>query len=214
MLPFNLGQRSGVLRILCLGAHCDDIEIGGGGTIMRLSEEYETRIKWFVFTSTPERAAEAKKSAGYFLQSSRAKEVIVKDFKDGVLPQAIDEVKGLFENLKEFTPDIIFTHYRNDLHQDHRLLAELTWNTFRDHLILEYEIPKYDGDLGHPNLFVPLDQRLADKKAQAILDNFPSQNSKQWFDKETFLALMRIRGLECASKTRYAEAFYLRKSIV
>jgi LmbE family N-acetylglucosaminyl deacetylase len=182
---------------------------------MRLQEEYKIQeIKWFVFTSTDERSLEGGKSAKYFLKNFNKKEVLIKNFKDGLLPQAVEEVKTFFEELKDFQPDVIFTHYRQDLHQDHNLLSKLTWNTFRDHLILEYEIPKYDGDLGHPNFFVSLNASLAERKVQAILDYFPSQGSKQWFDRETFFALMRIRGLECAAKTRYAEAFYLRKSIL
>jgi len=215
MLPFKLGNRQDGLRLLCLGAHCDDIEIGCGGTILRLSEEYKNlQLKWVVFSSTPERSKEAKKSAEHFLETFSKKEVIIRNFKDGFLPYVAEEVKTFFEALKEFQPDIVFTHYRNDLHQDHRLLSELTWNTFRDHLILEYEIPKYDGDLGHPNFFVPLEAEVVENKVQSILDYFPSQASKQWFDEETFFSLMRIRGLECASKTRYAEAFYIRKSMV
>ena len=215
MLPLNLGHRQNGLRVLCLGAHCDDIEIGCGGTIMRLNEEYKTQqVKWIVFTSTPERNIEAEKSAEYFLKNVTNKEVVIKDFKDGYLPSVAEKVKVLLEELKEFRPDIIFTHCRHDLHQDHRVVSELTWNTFRDHMILEYEIPKYDGDLGHPNLFVPLEASHAEKKVHTILSYFPSQVSKQWFDRETFFALLRIRGLESASKSRYAEAFYLRKSIL
>ena len=215
MLPLKLGNRQEGLRLLFLGAHCDDIEIGCGGTILRLSNEYKIQeVKWIVFTSTSERSIEAKKSAGYFLENYNDKEVVIKNFKDGFLPVAGAEVKNYFEELKQIKPDIIFTHYRNDLHQDHRFLSELTWNTFRDHLILEYEIPKYDGDLDHPNFFVPLENTLAEKKIETIVDCYPSQRSKQWFDKETFYALMRIRGLECATKTRYAEAFYVRKSIL
>jgi LmbE family N-acetylglucosaminyl deacetylase len=215
MLPVRLGNRQDGLRLLLIGAHCDDIEIGCGGTLFRLSDEYKIEeAKWIVFTSTPERSIEAKKSAGYFLQKFSTHEVVIKNFKDGFLPVTGEEVKNYFEDLKHFKPDVIFTHYRHDLHQDHRFLCELTWNTFRDHLILEYEIPKYDGDLDHPNFFVPLDSALVEKKIEAIVECFPSQRSKQWFDRETFYALMRIRGLECASNTRYAEAFYVRKSIL
>jgi LmbE family N-acetylglucosaminyl deacetylase len=123
-------------------------------------------------------------------------------------------VKNIFEDLKSFKPDIIFTHFRHDLHQDHRFICDLTWNTFRDHFILEYEIPKYDGDLGSPNFFIPLDNILAGKKIEALLLYFQSQSSKHWFDKETFFSLMRIRGLESVSKSRYAEGFYLRKAVL
>jgi len=182
---------------------------------MRRSEEYTTQqVKWLVFTSTDKRAVEAKTSAEYFLQKCKKKEVVIKNFRDGFLPYAAEEVKNSFEELKSFQPDIVFTHCRHDLHQDHRVVCELTWNTFRNHLIFEYEIPKYDGDLGSPNCFVPLEGAVAEKKVQAIMDYYGSQAGKQWFDKETFFSLMRIRGLEAASETRYAEAFYLRKSIL
>ncbi len=215
MLSVKLEGRAEGHRILYLGAHCDDIEIGCGGTIMRLSEEYTTQqVKWFVFTSTEKRAVEARTSAEYFLQKCKKKEIVIKNFKDGFLPYEGAAVKNSFEELKSFQPDIVFTHCRHDLHQDHRVVCELTWNTFRDHLIFEYEIPKYDGDLGSPNCFVPLEGNIVEKKVQAIVDYYGSQASKQWFDKETFLSIMRIRGLESASKTRYAEAFYVKKCIL
>ena len=213
MLPLKLQREEG-LRILCLGAHCDDIEIGCGGTVMRLSEEYtELRIKWVVFTSDAERGMEARKSADHFLHNIRAKDVVVLDFRDGFLPYEAVAVKNYFEELKIFQPDIIFTHFRHDLHQDHRLICDLTWNTFRDHLILEYEIPKYDGDLGNPNFFIPLEREVADKKIDALQHYYPSQSGRHWFDKETFFSIMRIRGLESVSKSRYAEGFYLRKAV-
>ena len=215
MLTGKLAGRAEGLRILYLGAHCDDIEIGCGGTIMRMSEEYTTQqVKWLVFTSTDTRAVEARTSAEYFLQKCKKKEIVIKNFRDGFLPYEADAVKHVFEELKSFQPDIIFTHCRHDLHQDHRVVCELTWNTFRNHLIFEYEIPKYEGDLGSPNCFVPLEGAVAEKKVQAIVENYGSQASKQWFDKETFFSIMRIRGLESASKTRYAEAFYVRKFIL
>ena len=215
MLPGKLADRAEGLRILYLGAHCDDIEIGCGGTIMRMSEEYTTQqVKWLVFTSTDTRAVEARTSAEYFLQKCKKKEIVIKNFRDGFLPYEAEAVKHVFEELKSFQPDIVFTHCRHDMHQDHRVVCELTWNTFRDHLIFEYEIPKYEGDLGSPNCFVPLEETVAEKKVQAIVDNYGSQASKQWFDKETFFSIMRIRGLESASKTRYAEAFYVRKFIL
>jgi LmbE family N-acetylglucosaminyl deacetylase len=215
MLSVKLEGRPEGLRILYLGAHCDDIEIGCGGTIMKLNETYTTQqVKWVVFTSTDKRAVEARTSAEYFLQKCNKKEIVVKSFRDGFLPYEGEKVKNLFEELKNFNPDIVFTHCRHDLHQDHRLVCDLTWNTFRDHLIFEYEIPKYDGDLGSPNCYVPLEGAVAEKKVQAIMDYYGSQASKQWFDGETFFSLMRIRGLVSASKTRYAEAFYLRKFIL
>ncbi|HEX8041191.1 MAG TPA: PIG-L deacetylase family protein [Chryseosolibacter sp.] len=213
MLPFTL-DRKGPLNLLFLGAHCDDIEIGCGGTVLRMANELDIKhVQWIVFTSTAERRAEADRCAEIFLQNVKSKSIIIKDFKDSVLPQQRVEVKNYFEALKAtYQPDVIFTHYRHDLHQDHRLINELTWNTFRDHLILEYEIQKYDGDIGNPCFFVPVGEDTAGQKVRAILKCFVSQSTKHWFDRETFLALMRIRGVESA--TRYAEAFYLRKAIL
>jgi LmbE family N-acetylglucosaminyl deacetylase len=212
MIPLALNKPEG-LNILCLGAHCDDIEIGCGGFILKLINTYPVRhIKWVVLTSNHLRAEEAKKSAAHFLMNANSKDITVMDFKDTILPQQLLAVKDVFEGVKaSYSPDIIFTHYRYDLHQDHRLVNDLTWNTFRDHFILEYEIQKYDGDLGNPGFFVPLDQAMAEQKVNALLEYFPSQSKRHWFDRETFYALMRIRGLECAS--RYAEAFYVRKAI-
>lgn len=213
MLPLKLQRQEG-LKILLLGAHCDDIEIGCGGTVMRLSEEYTAvKTKWVVFTSTPERGMEAGRCAEYFLHDMDEKEVVILNFRDGFLPYDAVAVKNVFEELKAFQPDIIFTHFRHDLHQDHRFICDLTWNTFRDHFILEYEIPKYDGDLGNPNFFVPIESRLAHKKVEALQQYYPSQSGRHWFDKETFFSLMRIRGMESVSKSRYAEGFYLRKAV-
>ena len=212
MLSVNFADRPEGLKVLCLGAHCDDIEIGCGGTLLQLANEYKIQqLKWLVFTSSDERGAEARRSAEYFVQKCKAKEIVIKKFKDGFLPYEGEQIKSLFEELKSFNPDLIFTHYRHDLHQDHRTICELTWNTFRNHLIVEYEIPKYDGDLGSPNWFVKIDEDIAQKKVSTIIDCFQSQASKQWFDKETFFALMRIRGIESASPSRYAEGFYVRK---
>lgn len=213
MLPFKLQTTRG-LKLTFLGAHCDDIEIGCGGTVLRLIAEYPIdHVQWIVFTSTAERQPEAEKSAAHFLEGIESRDIIIKNFKDTHLPQQAGEVKDYFEEVKKgFNPDIVFTHYREDLHQDHRLINELTWNTFRNHLILEYEIQKYDGDLGHPGLFVTLDERTTKRKVEALLKYYISQSSKHWFDSDTFLSLMRIRGLESAS--RYAEAFYMRKGVL
>ncbi|GET37298.1 PIG-L deacetylase family protein [Microseira wollei] len=202
-------------RVLCLGAHCDDIEIGCGGTVLKLIENYKNIIfYWVVFSSNQERAQEAIASANLFLKEAKAKTVIVKDFRDGFLPFYGIEVKEYFEQLKqEFSPDLILTHYRQDLHQDHRLISDLTWNTFRNHLILEYEIPKYDGDLGIPNFFVQIDESICRRKIQYILDAFKTQTNKQWFTEETFRSLLRIRGMESNSPSKYAEAFYCRKIV-
>lgn len=202
-------------RVLCLGAHCDDIEIGCGGTVLKLIENYKNvTFYWVVFSSNQERAQEAIASANLFLKEAKAKTVIVKDFRDGFLPFSGIEVKEYFEQLKQqFSPDLILTHYRQDLHQDHRLISDLTWNTFRNHLILEYEIPKYDGDLGIPNFFVQLDESICRRKIQYTLDAFKTQSNKQWFTEETFRSLLRIRGMESNSPSKYAEAFYCRKIV-
>src|SRR5260370_15667134 len=208
MLALNFPVKAGPLKILCLGAHSDDIEIGCGGTILRLfSNHNEAEIVWVVFGATNQREQEARTSAALFLSRVKKKKVVVKNFRDGFFPFEGTKIKECFEELKTTTPDIIFTHQRNDAHQDHRLLAELTWNTFRNHLILEYEIPKYDGDLGQPNLFVPLDREIYEQKVDYLMRAFATQRSKQWFDKDTFLGLMRLRGMECVSPPSHAEAF-------
>jgi LmbE family N-acetylglucosaminyl deacetylase len=201
------------LRLLCLGAHCDDIEIGCGGTILRLIESYpRVSVRWLVFASNPTRRAEASASAESFLQGVEERRVEVLAFRDGFFPYVGGEIKDVFEGLKaEPPPDIVFTHYRQDRHQDHRVISDLAWNTFRSHLILEYEIPKYDGDLGSPNFFVPLDEPVVARKIDTLLSTFQSQSGKQWFFDDTFRALLRLRGIECGASSRYAEAFYARK---
>jgi LmbE family N-acetylglucosaminyl deacetylase len=169
---------------------------------------------WVVFSADGKRRLEASKSAGLFLKSAKAKKVLIKDFRESFFPAEGPLIKELFEELKQrFDPDLIFTHYRHDLHQDHRVVSELTWNTFRNHLILEYEIPKYDGDMGSPNLFVQLDNRIMRQKIRHILDNFKTQRQKHWFTQDTFLSLMRLRGVESGG-SRYAEAFYCRKLVL
>lgn len=201
-------------RILCLGAHSDDIEIGCGGTVLRLAASYPgARFTWVVLSARGERRREAAASADRFLEGAEEKSVVLQEFRDGFFPYQGTEVKEYFEKLKaEATPDLILTHCRGDLHQDHRLVCELTWNTFRDHLILEYEIPKYDGDLGAPNLFVPLPRDVCEKKTSYILEHYSSQRGKGWFTEETFRALLRLRGVESRSSTGYAEGFYGRKT--
>jgi LmbE family N-acetylglucosaminyl deacetylase len=201
-------------RILALGAHADDIEIGCGGTILRLAAERRgLDVLWVVFASTPERAAEARGSAGAFLEGIASTKVIVRDYRDGFLPYSGAAVKDEFETLKRgFSPDLIFTHYRNDRHQDHRLISDLTWNTWRDHLILEYEIPKYDGDFGSPNFFAALAPTVVDRKIALLLGHFPSQAAKPWFTADLFAAVARIRGMECGAPDGFAEGFYGRKA--
>jgi LmbE family N-acetylglucosaminyl deacetylase len=207
---------AGVLRILCLGCHSDDIEIGCGGTILQLAaERQDCMFDWVVFSANGERATEAKCAAVQFVDPARLNGPILKTFPDGFMPFVGADLKNVFEGLKRQTsPDIIFTHNRSDAHQDHRLVAELTWNTFRDHLILEYEIPKYDGDLGRPGVFVPLSEKACERKVDLIVNTFRSQSEKRWFERETFLSLMRLRGMECNSPSGYAEAFYGRKLVL
>lgn len=215
MLSLTFEQTS-PLRILCLGAHSDDIEIGCGGTILKLIQRYpHLSVDWIVFGANhQQRVLEAEASAEAFLEGVAEKRIIVKGFRDSYFPHLGVEIKEFFEELKTTTPDLIFTHYRNDLHQDHRLLCELTWNTFRDHLILEYEIPKYDGDMGNPNLFVHLDEALCQRKIKNLIEHFQTQQNRHWFSEDTFLALLRLRGIESRSPHRYAEAFYCRKMIL
>jgi LmbE family N-acetylglucosaminyl deacetylase len=216
MIHLNLGGApGGALQILCLGCHSDDIEIGCGGTILRLAEQYpESVFHWVVFSAIGVREAEARHAAQLFA-GSRLKSLLPKTFQDGFMPYVGSEVKAVFEReLKQMSPDLIFTHSYKDAHQDHRLIAELTWNTFRDHLILEYEIPKYDGDMGQPSVFVPLERELYEKKIAYIVDAFKSQHAKRWFQEDTFLSLMRLRGMECNAPSGYAEAFYCRKLVL
>jgi LmbE family N-acetylglucosaminyl deacetylase len=203
------------LQVLCLGSHSDDIEIGCGGTVLRLAEQYPgCEFHWVVFSAIGVREEEARRAASLFVDAAHLKGPLLKEFRDGFMPFAGAEVKATFEELKAICPDVIFTHNRKDAHQDHRLIAELTWNTFRSHLILEYEIPKYDGDLGQPNLFVPLETETYQKKVRYIMDAFQSQHPKHWFKPETFLALMRLRGMECNAPSGHAEAFYCRKLVL
>ena len=214
MMHLNLdGPATRELQILCLGAHSDDIEIGCGGTVLRLAEMYPNCVfHWVVFSAIGAREAEAKHAAAQFVPTGRLKELLLKTFPDGFMPFVGAEVKTVFEELKsKMSPDLIFTHNSKDAHQDHRLLFELTWNTFRDHLILEYEIPKYDGDMGQPSVFVPLDANLCEKKIVYLMDAFQSQLNKRWFQPEIFRSLMRLRGMECNSSSGYAEAFFCRK---
>jgi LmbE family N-acetylglucosaminyl deacetylase len=216
MIPLRLCENSsGSLNVLCIGAHCDDIEIGCGGTVLRLAEEYPgCEFHWAVFSAVGVRESEARHAAQLFA-GPRLRGPVFKAFQDGFMPYVGSEVKAVFEEeLKGVAPDLIFTHNGQDAHQDHRLLSQLTWNTFRNHLILEYEIPKYDGDLGRPSVFVPLRRDLCETKVAHLMDAFGSQRLKHWFEPETFLSLMRLRGMECASTSGYAEAFYSRKLVL
>jgi LmbE family N-acetylglucosaminyl deacetylase len=216
MLALDLPKNgAGPATILCLGSHSDDIEIGCGGTILRLIAEHPAlNIVWIVFSSDKQREKEARKSAQLFLRNAQRSTVIVKQFRDGFFPFDGPKIKRFFEGLKKISPDVIFTHNQRDAHQDHRLIAELSWNTFRNHLILEYEIPKYDGDLGQPNLFVPLEKKTYGKKIRYITEVFQTQRKKHWFKKEMFEALLRLRGMECVAPSGYAEAFFCRKLVL
>ena len=181
--------------------------------MLRLLSEYNNaEVHWIVFGSVGQRIKEATASANSFLAAAKKKKIITEHFRDGFFPYIGGEIKNYFEKLKKrVSPDIIFTHYRHDLHQDHRLISDLTWNTFRDHFILEYEIPKYDGDVGSPNFFVYLNESLCSKKIQYIIENFKTQRGNHWFTEETFLSILRLRGIESNAPEKYAEGFYCRK---
>lgn len=206
-------KESEPLRILCLGAHSDDIEIGCGGTMMELARNRShLDVHWVVFSGNHGRAEEARTSAAFWLEGVERKEVVMNDFKDGYFPDNWARIKECFEHIKSgFSPDLVFTHCAADKHQDHRIVNELTWNTFRNHTIFEYEIPKYDGDLGTPNAYVPLAEETARDKAAALVKHFGSQGAKHWFREELFLGLMRIRGAESCAVSGYAEGFHVRK---
>jgi LmbE family N-acetylglucosaminyl deacetylase len=212
VLDFSLP--GGPRQVLALGSHADDIEIGCGASLLSLVRgRPDVEVTWVVLGAEGVREREARASAAAFIGGADSSKVVVHGFRDGFFPYVGGEVKDVFEDLKSrLEPDVIFTHTRHDLHQDHRLVCELTWNTWRDHLILEYEIPKYDGDLGTPNLFVPISHELAREKVKLLHDLFESQSTKHWFDEELFLGLMRIRGMEGRSPSGYAEAFTCRKS--
>lgn len=216
MLKVRFFEENQKPNILCLGAHPDDIEIGCGGTILRLIEEVPKALfYWVVFSGGEIRGNEACESAKVFLEKVKAKKIDVQDFRESYFPFIGVKIKDYFEKLKnEYSPDIVFTHYANDAHQDHRLISSLTWNTFRDHFIIEYEVPKYDGDLGNPNLYVYLNESHVERKIGFLCKVFQTQKKKQWFDEETFRSILRIRGVESNSPSNYAEAFYCRKIIL
>jgi LmbE family N-acetylglucosaminyl deacetylase len=210
MFALDLARPGKTLSVLAIGAHSDDIEIGAGGAILSwIASGAQVEIDWCVASASGEREAEARASAGAFLEGAARADLHLASFRDGYLPAERTKVKDWVETLKTLKPDVILTHQRDDAHQDHRLINELTWNTFRDHLILEYEIPKWDGDLGKPNMFIPLSDDILTRKIALLHEHFGSQRSKAWFDEETFRGLARLRGMEC--RERYAEAFYARK---
>ena len=212
----SLSPAEPLRRVLAIGCHADDIEIGCGGTLLMLARAYpELEVDWVVLAAEGSRADEARASAEGFLAGFASSRVQVFGFRDGFLPYLGGEVKDAFEALKgRVDPQLVLTHTGYDFHQDHRLACELTWNTFRNHAILEYEIPKVDGDLGRPNVFVPLSAELVEEKLALLERFFPSQAGRHWFDRETFLGLMRLRGMECVAPDRYAEAFTARKTVL
>jgi LmbE family N-acetylglucosaminyl deacetylase len=210
-VPLTVGAQQ-ITRVLVVGAHSDDIEIGCGATLLAMTRARpDVDVTWVVLCAHGERAAEARASATRFLERAGRVDVRLYDFRDAYFPYVGGELKDVFESLKDVDPQLVLTHTRRDLHQDHRLVNELTWNTFRNHLILEYEVPKYDGDLGAPNVFVSVTRELAEEKALLISEEFPTQSDKHWFDPNVFLALMRLRGMESRAPSGYAEAFTCRK---
>jgi LmbE family N-acetylglucosaminyl deacetylase len=217
MLPITLGDAArSPLQVLCIGAHSDDIEIGCGGTLLRLlSERAGSTVVWVVLSATPEREREARASAGEFLAAAGQSTIVVKTFRESYFPYVASEVKDFFEEMKRMlVPDVVFCHRREDMHQDHHLVAELAWNTFRNHLILEYEIAKYEGDLGAPNVFVPLPKAVAERKVELLMKHFATQTGRSWFRPETFRGLMALRAVECNAEEGQAEAFHARKLVV
>jgi LmbE family N-acetylglucosaminyl deacetylase len=213
MIRLQLAAPGDSLSILCLGAHADDIEIGAGATLLTMIDRgIRLRVHWCVLSGAGDREKEARASAADFLSEAASTQVEVMPFRDGFFPEQGDAIKSWFEELKRRThPDLILTHRRNDAHQDHRQVCRLTWNTFRNHCILEYEVPKWDGDIGQPNFYIPVSLGLLRRKIDLLITHFGSQRSKQWFDAETFQGLARLRGIECCASERYAEAFFAHK---
>lgn len=217
MKSLQLAKRGDRLSLLCIGAHSDDIEIGAGGTLLSLLERgVQLDVHWCVLSGgSSVREEEARASAVDFLTAAAAQQIEILSFRDGFFPQQGEALKQWFESLKgRADPDVILTHRRDDAHQDHREVCRLTWNTFRDHCILEYEIPKWDGDLGQPNLYMPVSTQALQRKIDLLIQHFGSQRSKQWFDEDTFRGLARLRGMECRAPDRFAEAFIGRKVLL
>ncbi len=208
--------RGSGLNILCLGAHCDDIDIGCGGTLLTLLERYRgVRVTWVVFSAAPARERELRASAKRFLCGAHKGTVLVHNFQDGFFPAHYGAIKDVFESLKDLpAPDLIFSHHRADLHQDHRLVADLTWNTFRNHLIFEYEIPKYEGDLTTPSAYMSLSPGNVERKIEILIDSYTTQHAKRWFTADTFRAVMRLRGIESGSESGWAEGFHATKFLM
>ena len=213
MRALQIADRGERLSVLCLGAHSDDIEIGAGGTLLSwLDQGIRLDVHWCVLSGVDERGSEARASADDFLAEAAGRTIEIGTFRDGFFPEQGEQIKLWFEQLKSrINPDVILAHRGDDAHQDHRQVSRLVWNTFRDHLILEYEIPKWDGDMARPNVYMPVSASLMKRKVELLMAHFGSQRSKQWFDPETFYGLARLRGMECRASERYAEAFVARK---
>ena len=217
MIDLGLNLRGGrPPRLLFLGAHCDDIEIGCGGTVVELVKAWpDVEVNWVVLSTGAGREREARQAARLLLRGVAQAQVTVKEFRGAYFPTEAAAIKDYFEELKQTVqPDLIFTHARDELHQDHRIVGELTWNTWRNHFILEYEIPKFEGGLGSPSVFVPLPRVTVKRKVDLLLKVFKTQLPKQWFTPATFEGLMRLRGIECNAPSGYAEAFYCRKLVL
>jgi LmbE family N-acetylglucosaminyl deacetylase len=208
-------ERTGY-EFLCLGAHSDDIEIGCGGTLIRMLRELPVeRVTWVVLSGNPVRASETRRAARRILGNRAEVRIVQRDFRESYFPYTAVEIKECFDDLRrEVNPDLVFTHYRNDRHQDHQLVSELTYNSFRDHLVLEYEIMKLDGDIGNPNFYVPVDTATVRRKLRVLLECFGSQRDKRWFSEDVFRGLLRLRGVEAGAASGYAEAFYARKMVM
>ena len=216
MKMLNLAEKGDRLNVLCIGAHSDDIEIGAGGTILGwIAAGYQLNVEWWVLSAVGDRRGEAEASAADFLDGAFHSRVVCGDFKDSYFPDQGERLKGWIEDHKPAVePDVVLTHRRDDAHQDHREVCKLTWNAFRDQMILEYEIPKWDGDLGRPNLYVPLGDGIIERKIELLEKHFGSQRSKDWFDGDTFRGLARLRGMECRAPSRFAEGFVMRKAVL
>jgi len=216
MRALRFAETGKPLSVLCLGAHSDDIEIGAGGTLLSwIAEGARLNVDWCVLGAIGEREAEARSSAGDFLRGAAHANIEILPFRNSFFPEQGADIKEWFEKLKyQVKPDVILTHRRQDAHQDHREVSRHTWATFRDHLILEYEVPKWDGDMGQPNLYVSLPAAILERKVQLLMQHFSSQRSRQWFDEETFRGLARLRGMECCALQRYAEAFFGNKILL
>jgi LmbE family N-acetylglucosaminyl deacetylase len=216
MKPLGISRPGERRVVLCIGAHSDDIEIGAGGTLLAWrAAGIDLDVHWCVLSASGERAKEATGSARAFLEGVSRHHVELAEFRDSYFPYDGAALKQWFERLRrEVSPDVIFTHRRHDGHQDHREVCQLTWNAFRDHLILEYEIPKWDGDMGRPNMYVPLARETLERKIALLNEHFGTQRSKDWFDAETFRGLARLRGVECRAPSGYAEAFYANKCLL